>query len=394
MSQAPGSVHRIQTELLASEERFRLLVESVSDYAIFLLDSQGFVQTWNAGARRFKGYEASEIIGRHFSTFYTAEDIARGHPQEELSIATKVGRFEEEGWRVRKDGSRFWANVVITRLTDSRGRLVGFAKVTRDLTERRRLEEQLRRSNEELDQRVRERTRQLEEAVHARDEFMSIASHELRTPVTSLKLQVQSALRQLDREGAEAFAERSAKFVAGAGRQLDRLARLIDDMLDVSRLSMHRLEIAREPVELGELVAEVKERFGEQATASGASLTVTVPAVPVVVLGDRLRLEQVLANLVINAIKYGAGQPIHVSLEERGGTARIEVRDQGIGIAAGDLARVFERFERAVSASSVSGLGLGLFICREIVSLHEGKISVESELGKGSTFVVELPKSV
>ena len=163
------------TEVTA--DLFRLLVESVVDYAIFLLDPTGVVRTWNAGARRLKGYEADEIIGRHFSTFYPEEDVRRGKPAWELESAAREGRFEDEGWRIRKDGSSFWANVVITALRRD-GELVGFAKVTRDLTARREAEEE------------RVRLAEAREAVRLRDEFLSIASHELRTPLTALDLQV------------------------------------------------------------------------------------------------------------------------------------------------------------------------------------------------------------
>ncbi len=373
-----------------SDDRYRLLVESVSDYAIFLLDPNGFIESWNPGAQRYKGYTAEEAIGKHFSIFYTQEDVDRRYPEYELQHAFKKGRFEDEGWRVRKDGSRFWANVVITRLNDPSGRHVGFAKVTRDLTHRMRLEEKLRQANEDLERKVRERTTQLQEALQARDEFMSIISHELRTPVTSLKLQVQTAERQLNRGEIEKFNQRSAKLVTGAGRQLDRLAKLIDDMLDVSRISMDRLAIIMEPMDLSETVRETAERFDEQLRAVGCDLTLHIKE-NVMIRADRMRVEQVISNLLSNAIKYAPGNPVTITLKREESKAVVQVQDQGAGISLKDQARVFQRFERAVSPGSISGMGLGLFICRKIVEKQGGQISVNSQPGVGSTFSVVFP---
>ena len=379
-----------EEQLRLSEERFRLLVTAVKDYAIFLLDPEGRVTTWNEGAQRFKGYTPSEIIGKHFSVFYPHEDIQTGKPVWELEEASLTGYFEDDGWRIRKDGTRFWANVVITALRNPEGKLIGFSKVTRDMTERRRMEEKLRRNNELLDQRVQERTLQLENAVRARDEFISIMSHELRTPITSLKLQVQSAVRQYQKNDIKLFQEKAVKFINGADRQLDRLAKLIDDMLDVSRITMERLKLDVETLLLPELIRETLERFEEHCDAAGCRLSFYSQG-QIEIKADRLRLEQVISNLVINAIKYGSGKPISVSLYQTEGIAMIEIKDQGIGIASADFNRIFDRFERAVSASSVSGLGLGLYISQKIVEAHGGKISVKSDLGKGSTFTVILP---
>jgi hypothetical protein len=381
-----------EEKLRMSEEKYRLLVSAVKDYAIFLLDPDGRVATWNVGAQRLKGYAPEEIIGQHFSRFYPEEDIRARKPEWELEEATLTGRLEDEGWRIRKDGTRFWASVVITPVRNDQGKLIGFSKVTRDMTDRRRLEEKLRRANEELDQRVQQRTAQLEEAVRARDEFMSIISHELRTPLTSLKLQVQTATRQLHRNNTEVFQERAVKFILGAGKQLDRLSRLIDDMLDVSRISMDRLAVEKAPFDLTELVRETLERFELECKNTGCTIELSDDG-PVIIQGDRHRLDQVISNLMINAIKYGEGKPVKVAVRKAGEKALIEIQDQGIGIAVKDQDRIFDRFERAVSANAVSGMGLGLYISQKIVEAHLGRISVRSELGKGSTFTVKLPIS-
>jgi signal transduction histidine kinase len=280
--------------------------------------------------------------------------------------------------------------VVITPVRNNDGRLIGFSKVTRDMTDRRRLEEKLRRSNEELDQRVQERTTQLEQAVRARDEFMSIISHELRTPLTSLKLQVQMAERMVGRNHSAEFLERTEKFVMGAGRQLDRLARLIDDMLDVSRISIDRLSMTKSAIDFSDLVRENVERFDLECKKAGCMLELECER-SLVVSGDRQRLDQVISNLLSNAKKYGQAKPISVRVHKAGSQVLLDVRDQGIGISTEDHDRIFERFERAVSANEVSGMGLGLYISKKIIEAHQGKISVTSEIGKGSIFTISLP---
>lgn len=378
--------------LRASEERYRLLVSAVKDYAIFMLYPDGKIATWNEGAEKLKGYAPKDIIGKHFSIFYPEEDIKGKKPEWELEEAELTGRFEDEGWRIRKDGTRLWANVTITAIRNKQKKLLGFSKVTRDMTDRRRLEEKLRRSNETLDLRVQERTAQLEKAIQARDEFMSIVSHELRTPVTSLKLQVQTAARQLKKNDPKAFHEKTVKFVSGAERQLDRLSNLIDDILDVSRISMDRLTIEKEKLDLYEVVKEVAERFEEQCKSFGCTLSLEVEDT-VHAVGDRKRLEQVFSNLIMNALKYGNSRPVKVTVSSYNDNAIVTVEDQGIGIALEDQKRIFERFERAISANHISGIGLGLFISQKIIEMHQGKISISSELGKGSTFKVLLPKS-
>ena len=213
-------------QLRASEARFRLLVEAVKDYAIFMLDPSGRVVTWNAGAQRIKGYDAREIIGQHFSQFYPAEDVRAGKCERELEGAARDGRFEDEGWRVRKDGTRFWANVVITALRAENGELVGFAKVTRDLTERRRLEqEQLRLGK-------------AEEAIRLRDEFLSLAAHELKTPLTVLQMQLDTLSDRMDQSG-----QRVATKLQRAAQSSERLANLVESLLDVSRIATGRFAL-------------------------------------------------------------------------------------------------------------------------------------------------------
>jgi PAS domain S-box-containing protein len=351
---------------------FELLVDSVKDYAIFMLDPRGCVLTWNTGAEHLKGYTFGEIVGRHFSIFYTEEDIAAGKPARELAVAESEGRYEEEGLRVRKDGGLFWASVVITAVRSAAGELVGFAKVTRDLTERRRGEEE------------RLRLAGAREALRLRDEFLSIASHELRTPLTALELGMH---RLLDDHG---LPDRIVRQLSRARRITAQLAHLVDALLDVSRLSTGKLSLDVEGFDLRAALCEVVENL--TAGAENGSPPIHVRAgEPIEGRWDRMRVEQVLTNLVANALKYGGSRPITVEAGVEGAGALVRVIDQGSGIAPEDLERIFGRFERAVSMENFGGLGLGLYIVRQIAEAHGGTIGVESELGKGATFTLRLP---
>ena len=534
--------------LRESQESFRLLVESVKDYAIFMLDPQGYVVTWNAGAERLKGWTAGEVVGRHFSSFYPEEDVRAGKPESELVRAAREGRVEDQGWRVRKDGSRFYARVIITALRDASGALRGFAKVTNDTTEswlatervlrvlneagalletpdyRSRLRrvaqltvpaladfcvvdvlaqevltrvaavhadpaqaelmagleavppvagaergipsvlasgrplvvpdardmsqvswsdpqqlDLLRRlglrsfacmpllvrgrpvgvitfcsalaaryqqddlvwleafarvaasalENALLFGEAEEAAQVARRAVATRDAFLSVASHELRTPLNTLQLQVQAFLRAARKTGDERAEQRLERLAA----QTDRLGELVGTLLDVSRLSSDRLVLEPSELDLCELVREVATRDAELARSAGCALKVELPSAAVG-RWDRLRLEQVLTNLLGNAFKFGAGRPVEVKLLVADERVRLSVADQGLGIAREDQARIFARFERAVSARSFGGLGLGLWIVNEIVRAHGGTVEVESAPGLGARFTVELPREV
>ncbi len=669
-----------RTEIDSTSSDLLQLVNGVTDYAIFLLDTTGHVVTWNAGAQRIKGYRAEEIIGRHFSTFYPPDDIAAHKPERELEVAARSGRFEDEGWRLRKDGSRFWASVVITALRSPDGELRGFGKVTRDLSERwlsNRLEGILNAmpdsvvvrdrkcelvwvndaaaklggwdSSAELmasrsglnaptheitdergkplgpadlpagrvihgeasasavvrvrekksgrvwwasvyarpilgtfdkpelsvsvwrdisaERRRQEATRYLSRAakvlsesleygttmsrlahvlvpeladwcsvevledgelrniavahvdpakvelarelqaryparvgdssgvasvvetgrselvphvsddllvagtrgdsdllhilrelglrsamtvpvrardqvlgamtlisaesgrvydeqdlalaeelgmragiaidnaraygearaaIRLRDEFLSVAGHELRTPLTALQLQLQSLDAAFARGQVAAEPARWEPRVHKTVGHAYRLQRLIDELLDVSRITSGRLNLERERMDLGELAREVVERHGPEAQRAGSIVTLEATG-DTFGNWDRTRLDQVLTNLLSNAVKYGAGKPIHVTVNGPGngdGKVRIVVRDQGIGIDRSAQPRIFGRFERAVSERHYGGFGLGLWIVRELVEAHGGSVRFDSEPGRGSTFYVELPMEI
>jgi PAS domain S-box-containing protein len=381
----------VNEKLASSEERFRLLVTGVKDYAIFLLDPQGRVATWNEGARRFKGYEANEIIGKHFSVFYPKKAIGDHYPEMELKVATERGHYEDEGWRIRKDGSSFWANVVITRINDTHGNLLGFSKVTRDLTERKKMEDELRKSRDQLEYRVEQRTKELSAALGARDEFLSIASHELKTPLTALKLQLQMSQRNLSRPGSQIpTREQLIESYAFAVKQTNSLAELVEDLLDTSRIKTGNFSLGLGEMDLSELTKDVLRRFSAQLKSTGGIAELSADD-PVMGHWDRHRLEQVIVNLLSNAIKYAPGAKIHIAVTASNDKAFLTVQDFGPGIPKSLQSKIFERFERIRADKNVGGLGLGLFIVRKIVEAHHGKIDLESEEGQGAKFVVELP---
>jgi len=381
---------RAELELERSERRARLMISGVKDYAIFMLDPSGNVATWNEGARQLKGYTEEEIVGKYFSIFFPAEDKAAGRCERELELATRNGRAEDEGWRLRKDGSRFWANVVITRVDDPQGGILGFTKVTRDLTERKRADEALRDANEQLESRVRERTRELEQALRTRDEFLSIASHELRTPLTGLKLQLQLGRRSLQSKGGD---PRWVEAFDKSLKQSMTLEDLIEDLLDVSRVQTGRLDLELTDVNVSALVDDVAQRMMPQLQLAKIPLTLELDR-SLSARWDKRRMTQVLTNLVSNAVKYAPGAPLTMKASRDGALAVIEVVDQGPGIARGKQDLIFDRFERAGASPNAGGLGLGLFIARRIVEVHGGRIEVDSDLGRGARFVVRMPLTV
>jgi PAS domain S-box-containing protein len=353
---------------------FRRLVESVHEYAIFLLDSRGYVLTWNPGAERIKGYTADEIIGQHFGRFYPA-GTTREKLDGELREATERGHFEEEGWRVRKDGTTFWANVVITPLHDG-PKLIGFTKVTRDLTDRRRHEEEraVLAANE-----ARARAE-----VVARDSFLAVAAHELKTPMTAARAAVQLLKRSFrDRTDISPMEVRSVELVV---EQIDRLAKLVGRLLETVQIQGGRFHLVKEQTDVAALVTSTVDSL---TVAGGGVVSLTVPR-SLIADVDPLRLQQVMTNLMTNAFKFGpAGEPVSVVLEELDSELKLSVADRGPGVPEDRRGRLFERFYQA--NSDRSGLGLGLYISKEIVEAHGGSISADFPRGGGSRFTVLLP---
>jgi PAS domain S-box-containing protein len=379
-----------EEEFWRSEQRFHLLVDSVSDYSIFILDEQGHVASWNSGARKTKGYEASEIIGKHFSVFYPPEDRKRNRPEQILQMVRDQGRFEEEGYRVRKDGTHFWANVVITLLRDDKGERIGFAKITRDLTERRAAEETTRELAHAQVARALAETmaREAEEANRIKDEFLATVSHELRTPLNAI-VGWASILSQRELEPSV------RKAIDIIDRNAHAQVKIIEDILDVSRIITGKLRVDPKPMDLVAVTLQAMEVVRHSAVAKQITLEFAQASQQVAIVADAERVQQVVWNLLSNAVKFtGAGGKISVSIEASHSGVCLSVTDTGLGIDADLLPFVFERFRQGDSSTTrrFGGLGLGLALVRHIAELHGGTVSAASPgRGHGSTFSVTLP---
>lgn len=365
-----------EVALRRSEERFRLLVETVRDYGIFMLDPAGRVASWNAGAERIKGYTSAEIVGKHFRTFYTPEDQQRRHPEHELEVAAIEGRYIDEGWRVRKDGTRFWANVTITALRGEDGELVGYAKVTRDVTERERLSIARAEANRAA-------------------ELLAIIAHELRSPVGVITGGAQTLERHWEQlETADRLA--LLRSLASGGK---RVRLLVDDLLTASRLEARAIDVRPEAVDVRALVAEavLQATVPQDSSSPTAADVAPQQQAPVVigdipadmrVLADPDRLHQIVVNFVTNAVRYGE-PPVVVSATSADGTVTITVSDHGPGVpeslSTGDA--VFQRF---APGRDRRGTGLGLFIVRELARVQGGDAAYERVDGT-TRFSVTLP---
>jgi len=353
-----------------AEFRFQTVVEAITDYAVFMLDPHGNVATWNAGAQRIKGYRATEIVGHHFSRFYPPDAIAAGRPSHGLEVAAAHGHFQDEGWRVRQDGTQFWASVTITPVYDATQQLCGFIKITRDMTERKRLEE-------------------LEASTHRLSVFIATLAHELRNHLAPLRNSV-GVLQNLPDPPPALVQCRDA-----VNRQVGQLTRLVDDLLDVGRITAGKVELEDWPVTVRDIVCRGVESIQPKLAARGQWIRVDLPDDSVVLHGDDARLVQVLHNLLDNASKFSPhGGRIDVGARIEGPSVAIQVVDHGVGIAPGALEKIFDLFEQegASSRSPAGGFGLGLAICRSFVELHGGRIVAESDgPGHGATFTVWLP---
>ena len=368
---AEERLRKSEQELRQSEERFRLLLEGVRDYAIMMLDQEGRVTSWNAGAERILGYDAHEALGQSFQRFFLPEDVARGLPAEELRKAILNTRFEQHGWRVRKGGARFWAEVIVTPLYDAEERLRGFAKVTRDLSERKRIES-------------------LEEQGRHLTEFMAMLAHELRNPLAPIRnaLAIIGMSRDLPKQVSW-----SRDVI---DRQTTQLARLVDDLLDVSRITRGKLRLREAPVDLNAAAARAVEAAQPLIDTRRQRLHASLMSSEITVFGDVARLTQVILNLLNNAAKYTPeGGDIWLEVKAIDGGAEVRVRDNGVGIPASMLDTIFDLFsqgERTIDRSE-GGLGIGLTLARRLVTLHGGTISAHSAgIGKGAEFVVTLPR--
>jgi hypothetical protein len=368
--------------LRASEERFRLLVTAVGDYGIFMLDPRGHIASWNEGAQRIKGYTAEEAIGRHFSMFYPEERIAEGFPQYELEIAARDGRFEDEGWRVRKDGTRFWANVVITALRNEAGTLIGFAKVTRDLSERRASEQQRLADAQ--------RVAAAEAANRTKSEFLASMSHELRTPLNAI-----GGYADLLAEGIYGpVIEAQQEVLQRIRRSQQHLLTIITDLLNYSRIEAGQLTYDLAPVPVSSMIDTVAAMIEPQAIRKSVAFERASCPTQAVARVDRARAEQIILNLLSNAVKFTpSGGRIEVSCVLVGTRVAVRVRDTGPGVPPDKLEAIFEPFVQLGRAlnSPHEGTGLGLAISRDLARAMGGDVTVASAPGAGATFTLLLP---
>lgn len=379
LSQASALLRSREAALREGEERYRRVIEGVRDYGIFALDIEGRVVSWNTGAERIKGWSADEILGQHFSTFYPAD--TRGEtPARLLEVARHEGRVEDEGWRLRRDGRRFWANVVITALYDDDGVLTGFSKVTRDVTERRRADEALGQARAEA-----------ERASRAKTDFLSRMSHELRTPLTAIL-----GFNQLLGMDRETLTDDQAHAVEQIGKAGGHLLAMIEEVLDIAQIEAGGHALAAVPLAIQPLIEDVRSLIRPQAASAGVDIRLEVDG-DLAVMADRRATLQIVLNLVSNAIKYGArGGVVDIVCTGRGTDVCIAVSDEGPGIPPDLIGRLFTPFDRleAERWSGVDGSGLGLALSRGLARAQGGDIVYRArEDRSGAVFVLTLPRS-
>ena len=361
---------KAEEALRQTEERMRLLIEGVKDYAIFMLDVEGRVASWNAGAERIKGYQASEIIGRHFSVFYSQEARQKKLPEQELALAKEHGRYEDEGQRLRKNGTTFWAHAVLTPVYDSQNVLRGYAKVTRDLSDRRRVQA-------------------LEESARRTNEFLAMLAHELRNPLAPISNALNLLARRPTSDPTEVWVREVLR------RQTAQLTRLVEDLLDVSRITRSAMTLSKRPIDARQAVRSAVDAAAQWIEAKRHRLELRLPEQAVEIVADEVRLTQIVQNLLHNAAKYTPeGGRIEVELASQDGEAVLVVRDNGVGMSSEMLTEAFELFRQGQQTLDrpQGGLGVGLTLVQRLVKLHGGSIQAHSAgANQGSEFTVRLP---
>lgn len=374
---------------LSELERYKMLVENVQDYAIFFMDQDGYIQTWNKGAEKNKGYTHDEIVGKHFSIFYSDQDNADNKPQHELEIAKKLGRVEDEDWRVRKDGTKFWANVVITALYDESGFLQGFAKVTRNLTERKENEDSLKSTNVLL----REQQKELQRLNESKDEFISLASHQLRTPATAIK----QLLGLLIEGYIEGVPDNIKVILKKTYDSNERQISIVNSLLKVAQIDSGKIILRRQSVDINEIINSIVHQYEAIISDKGQKILLSLQDGPLYGYIDEHYYRMALENVIDNASKYtSVGGKIRISAASTNDSVVVSVSDTGVGIKPENIPTLFDKFNRIPNELShkVAGSGLGLYWVEKVIDLHKGKIEVESELNTGSTFFVKVPKGL
>jgi PAS domain S-box-containing protein len=358
-------------------ERFDLLVTDAREYAVFLVGPGGHLRCWNAGAERIFGYRANEIIGQHFSRFFSPEDVLTGLPEHELAAALANGHVDSDCWQVRKDGTRLWCRAAVTALLDENKQVRSFARVLHDLTESEAVQAQRKRADG------------LAEANRSKEEFMALLSHELRSPLSPI-VNALNILRQMRTN--DPIIEQAGNII---DRQVGQMVRLVDDLLDISRITKGKLRLTKEHTELRVIVNHAAESVRPFMDARKHEFSVVLPTHPIWVEADPARMEQVVVNLLNNAAKYtGTGGLIRMSVNCEDDEAVIRVRDNGIGIAPEMLPHIFELFAQVDGSlgRSYGGMGIGLALARNLVEMHEGRLQACSDgPGKGCEFTIKLP---
>ena len=365
-----------------SEKGFRILVQSVKDYGIFMLDPEGYIMTWNEGAEQIKGYSADEIIGKHFSIFYPQEDKDWDKPGWELRVVRAEGRIEDEAWRLRKDGTRFWANVIITALYDENKKLIGFGKVTRDLTERVLAEQRAIQDARKV--------AEAEAATRAKSEFLTTMSHELRTPLNA----IGGYAELLGMGVAGPVTSGMAEYIQRIQNSQKHLLRIINDLLNLGQIEAGRVTYATEFVNLCDAVTSVVQMVEPQAVRRSHIIEKPVCASDIVASADSSKVGQILLNLLSNAVKYiPDGGRISVTCSRSADTVSVSVKDNGPGIPPNMREAIFQPFVQVGrSLTSIKeGSGLGLAISRELAQAMKGTLTYESPPEGGSHFLLVLP---
>ncbi len=378
---------RTEEALRKSEERFRLLVEGVEDYAIYMLDLHGRVSTWNVGAERLHGFRSPEIVGRRFHRFYSADDAERKKPDQALAVATSEGTFHDECWLLRKDGSTFCASLVITALRDDTARLTGFSAIARDVTRRKNQEDEIRRLNAALEQQVKERTAELEAASSEMEAFSYSISHDLRAPL----IHIAGFVEMLKSDLGPRLDERSRRHLDTICNSTEQLGRMIADLLALSRIG--RAEMHKVRLNLGEVVKDVQREL--EAGLQNRTVRWIVGDLPDV-MADPILLRQAVMNLLANAVKFSRNEPearIEIGAEVVGNEDIIHVRDNGAGFDLRYAGKLFGVFQKLHPASEYEGSGIGLAKTRRIIQRHGGRIWAESAPRQGATFYFSLPRS-
>jgi PAS domain S-box-containing protein len=383
-------LHSLEVTPTLSAEYNQIILESLTDHAVYLLDASGRILSWNVGVERIKGYKPSDTIGKSFSIFYSVEEVKDGKPSRDLRTAERQGKFEEETLRLTKDGKKFWASVVISAVHDERGKLKGFVKMVSDISQRRDDALALLEAKEMLEARVKQRTQDLTRSNTELEQFAYIASHDLQTPLRHISSYVQLLTNRF--KGSELLDAKAEKWVGYILSGTQQMRRLISDLLSYSRIG--RVDMHVEEINTTELLAHITEELKEVIRSANAQIIFReVPKI----FGIKSQIEQLFQNLIENAIKFkrpDIAPIVTILCKDNGDSWAFSVSDNGIGIESKYSERIFLMFHRLHSVDQYAGTGIGLAICKKIIDFHGGKIGLDPAAETGATFRFVLPKKV